>query len=65
MGREKEVRIRKKKELRLIKEYHGMSNVKKRLLSLRGMSHCYTKMTMEKQGQSVTPVFITRAQHHV
>jgi len=42
-----------------------MSNVKKRLLSLRGMSCCYTKMTMQKQGQSITPMFITRAQHHV
>jgi hypothetical protein len=65
MGREKEIRIRKKKELRFIKEYYGLFNAKKRLLSLHGMSCCYTKMTMEKQGQSVTPMFITRAQHHV
>jgi len=32
MGRGKEVRIRKKKELRIFKEYYGMSNVKKILL---------------------------------
>lgn len=41
-----------------------MSNVKKRLLPLRGISCFYTEMTMEKQGQSVIPMFITRAQHH-
>jgi hypothetical protein len=42
-----------------------MSSVKKRLLSLCGMSHCDTKITMETQGQSITTMFTTRAQHQV